>query len=192
MCSHTILKNSMDKRNKPGLNYDRSFSKIRRHLLRWREPYEKDCCKGSLSCAGTFIIWLRNECAKLGCPWCKLQRGLHCRLRSRVSWRKTAKTIAVVHFFQDRPFLLHFQKDLTGELIEGTSYVFEFEPFEVELSEDEENPDISDHMYSINVTGYRVAEDDELGSDSKMPTVEIVSRWAAKLFYKKTQSCKLR
>lgn len=45
-----------------------------------------------------------------------------------------------------------------------------------ELSEDEENPDISDHMYSINVTGYRVAEDDELGSDSKMPTVEIVSR----------------
>ena len=86
------------------------------------------------------------------------------------------KTIAVVHFFQDRPFLLHFQKDLTGELLEGTSYVFEFEPFEVELSEDEENPDISDHMYSINVTGYRVAEDDELGSDSKMPTVEIVSR----------------
>lgn len=66
------------------------------------------------------------------------------------------KTIAVVHFFQDRPFLLHFQKDLTGELLEGTSYVFEFEPFEVELSEDEENPDISDHMYSINVTGYEL------------------------------------
>ena len=86
------------------------------------------------------------------------------------------KTIAVVHFFQDKPFLLHFQKDLTGELIEGTSYVFEFETFEVELSEDEEDPDISDYMYSINVTSYRVAEDQELGTDSKMPTVEIVSR----------------
>lgn len=86
------------------------------------------------------------------------------------------KTIAVVHFFQDRPFLLHFQNDLTGELIEGTSYVFEFETFEVELPEDEENPDISDYMYSINVTSYRVAEDDELGLDSKTPTVEIVSR----------------
>ncbi len=84
------------------------------------------------------------------------------------------KTIAVVHFFQDKPFLLRFQKDLTGELIEGTSYVFEFETFEVELPEDEENPDISDYMYSINVTSYRVAEDDELGTDSKMPTVEIV------------------
>ena len=84
------------------------------------------------------------------------------------------KTIAVVHFFQDRPFLLHFQNDLTDELIEGTSYVFEFETFEVELPEDEENPDISDYMYSINVTSYRVAEDDELGTDSKMPTVEIV------------------
>ena len=86
------------------------------------------------------------------------------------------KTIAVVHFFQDSPFLLHFQKDLTGELIEGTSYVFEFETFEVGLPEDEENPDISDYMYSINVTSYRVAEDDELGLDGKTPTVEIVSR----------------
>ncbi len=84
------------------------------------------------------------------------------------------KTIAVVHFFQDRPFLLHFQKDLTGELIEGTSYVFEFETFQVELPEDEEDLDILDYMYSINVTGYRAAEDDELGTDSKLPTVEIV------------------
>ena len=86
------------------------------------------------------------------------------------------KTIAVVHFFQDKPFLIRFQKDLTGELIEGTSYVFEFETFEVELPEEEENPDISDYMYSINVTSYRVAEDDELGTNSKMPTVEIVSK----------------
>ena len=86
------------------------------------------------------------------------------------------KTVAVVHFFQDRPFLLHFQKDLTGELIEGTSYVFEFETFEVELPDDEENPDISDYMYSINVTNYRVAEGDELGLEGKMPTVEIVSK----------------
>ncbi|MFR3305738.1 hypothetical protein GKE04_13665 [Faecalibacterium prausnitzii] len=86
------------------------------------------------------------------------------------------KTVAVVHFFQDRPFLLHFQKDLTGELIEGTAYVFEFETFEVELPDDEENPDISDYMYSINVTSYRVAEDDELGLEGKMPTVEIVSK----------------
>ena len=86
------------------------------------------------------------------------------------------KTVAVVHFFQDRPFLLHFQKDLTGELIEGTAYVFEFETFEVELPDDEENPNISDYMYSINVTSYRVAGDDELGLEGKMPTVEIVSK----------------
>ena len=39
------------------------------------------------------------------------------------------KTIAVVHFFQDRPFLLRFQEDLTGKLVEGTSYVFEFKTF---------------------------------------------------------------
>lgn len=58
--------------------------------------------------------------------------------------------------------------------MEGISYVFEFETFEVEIPEDEGNPDISDYMDSINVTGYRAAEDDELGTDSKLPTVEIV------------------
>ena len=84
------------------------------------------------------------------------------------------KTIAVVHFFQERPFLLRFQKDLTGELIEGTPYVFEFETFEVELPNDEEQPNISDYMYSINVTSYRAAEEDEIGSESRMPTVEII------------------
>ena len=86
------------------------------------------------------------------------------------------KTIAVVHFFQERPFLLHFQKDLAGELVEGTPYVFEFETFEVELPNDEEQPNISEYMYSINVTSYRVAEEDEIGSESRMPTVEIVSK----------------
>ena len=43
-----------------------------------------------------------------------------------------------------------------------------------EIPNDEENPEISDYMYSINVTSYRIAEDGELGVDSKMPTVEIV------------------
>lgn len=86
------------------------------------------------------------------------------------------KTIAVVHFFQERPFLLRFQKDLTGELVEGTPYVFEFETFEVELPNDEEHPSISDYMYSINVISYRVAEEDEIGSESRMPTVEIISK----------------
>ena len=85
------------------------------------------------------------------------------------------KTIAVVHFFQDRPFLLHFQEDLTGKLVEGTSYVFEFKTFEVELLADED-PDISDYMYSVDVTNYRVAEDSEIGLKSKTPTVEIVSK----------------
>ena len=86
------------------------------------------------------------------------------------------KTIAVVHFFQDTPFLLRFQEDLTGKLVEGTSYVFEFKTFEVELPADEENPDISDYMYSIDVTNYRVAEENEIGLGSKLPTVEIVSK----------------
>ena len=86
------------------------------------------------------------------------------------------KTIAVVHFFQDKPFLLRFQEDLTGKLVEGTVYVFEFKTFEVELPADEKNPDISDYMYSIDVTNYRVAEDGELGLESITPTVEIVSK----------------
>ena len=86
------------------------------------------------------------------------------------------KTIAVVHFFQTAPFLLRFREDMTGKLVEGTVYVFEFKTFEVELPADEENPDISDYMYSIDVTNYRVAEDSELGLDSITPTVEIISK----------------
>ena len=35
---------------------------------------------------------------------------------------------------------------------------------------------ISDYMYSIDVTNYRVAEDSELGLDSITPTVEIISK----------------
>ena len=29
-----------------------------------QKQYEKDDCRDSLSCAGTFIIWLRNKCSK--------------------------------------------------------------------------------------------------------------------------------
>ena len=63
---------------------------------------------------------------------------------------------------------------MTGKLVEGTVYVFEFKTFEVELPADEKNPDISDYMYSIEVTNYRVAEDGELGLESISPTVEII------------------
>ena len=97
------------------------------------------------------------------------------------------KTVAVVHFFQDRPFLLHFQKDLTGELIEGTAYVFEFETFEVELPDNEENPNISDYMYSINVTNYRVAEDDELGLEGKNANCRNSIEVSSQAVYNETQ-----
>ncbi len=46
----------------------------------------------------------------------------------------------------------------------------------VHFFQDEENPDISDYMYSIEVTNYRVAEENEIGLASKLPTVEIVSK----------------
>ncbi len=88
----------------------------------------------------------------------------------------TGNTIAVVHFYQDKPFLLHFQEDMTGKLNEGTTYVFEFKTFEVEIPKDEENTDISNYMYSIEVTSYREAEDSETGLQSKSPTVEIKSK----------------
>ena len=84
------------------------------------------------------------------------------------------KTIAVVHFFQDGPFLLRFQEDIADKFIEGKPYVFEFRPFEVSVADDAEYPSISDYMYSINITGYRIAEEDEIGLESKMATVEIV------------------
>lgn len=85
-------------------------------------------------------------------------------------------TIAVVNFFQDRPFLLRFQEDMTDKLVEGKAYVFEFETFEVAIPYDVEHPSISDYMYSIIITDYRIAEDNEKGLSSKMATVEIFSK----------------
>lgn len=84
------------------------------------------------------------------------------------------KTIAVVHYFQDRPFLLRFQEDMTDKLIEGETYIFEFDTFDVEIPEDLENKDVSDYMYSIVVTNYRLAEEDEKGLSEKRADVEIV------------------
>ena len=81
------------------------------------------------------------------------------------------KTIAVVHFFQEGPFLLRFQEDLTDKLVEGTTYVFEFKTFEVELLDDKELPSISDYADSIHVTDYRIAKEDEIGLDSELPSV---------------------
>lgn len=84
------------------------------------------------------------------------------------------KTIAVVHFFQERPFLLYFQDDMTDKLTVGTAYVFEFQQFEVMLADDIEYPSISNYMYSIYVTNYRIAKDNEIGLESKTATVEII------------------
>ena len=85
-------------------------------------------------------------------------------------------TVAVVHFFQDGPFLLRFYEDITGKLIEGKAYVFEFETFEVLIPDDEQYPDIKNYATSIKVTGYRAAKDDEMGMQSRMPEVEITER----------------
>lgn len=83
------------------------------------------------------------------------------------------KTIAVVHFFQNGPFLLRFHEDMTDKLIEGNAYVFDFETFEIANSDDE-YPSISDYMYSINVVDYRLAGENEMGLDSKMAEVEMI------------------
>lgn len=85
-------------------------------------------------------------------------------------------TVAVVHFFQDGPFLLLFQEDMTGKLMEGTTYVFDFEPFEVEVPAGKERIDIMDYMYSIKVTNYRPAEEDEVGLEEKKAAVERMSK----------------
>ena len=86
------------------------------------------------------------------------------------------KTIAVVHFFQDRPFLLRFQDDLTDKLTEGETYVFEIDTFEIEIPEGTQSVDISDYMYSIVVTSYRPAEENEKGLSELQATIEIVQK----------------
>ena len=85
-------------------------------------------------------------------------------------------TIAIVHYFQDYPFLLRFNEDMTGKFTEGETYVFDFETFEVNIPEGEDDIDISDYMYSIIVTSFRPAEDGEMGLSSITATVEIIKQ----------------
>lgn len=77
-------------------------------------------------------------------------------------------TLALVHFFQSMPFLLHFQEDMTGQLIEGETYVFDFEPFTVNYPMDE-SLWIENYMYQIHVTSFRVAAENERGMESFVP-----------------------
>ena len=85
-------------------------------------------------------------------------------------------TVAVVHFFQDGPFLLRFYEDVTGKLAEGKAYVFEFRPFEVLIPGDVSYPDIKDYATHIEISGYRAARDDETGMQSNLPTVETFTK----------------
>ena len=80
------------------------------------------------------------------------------------------------YFFQDRPFLLRFQDDLTDKLTEGETYVFEIDTFEIEIPEGTQSVDISDYMYSIVVTSYRPAEENEKGLSELQATIEIVQK----------------
>ncbi len=84
------------------------------------------------------------------------------------------KTIAYVHYFQDSPFLLQFHEDMTDKLIEGQAYVFEFNTFDVDIPESTSNVDVKNYMYSIEVSAYRPAKEDEMGLSSLTATVEII------------------
>lgn len=85
-------------------------------------------------------------------------------------------TVAVVHFFQDGPFLLRFYEDVTGKLVEGKAYVFSFQPFDVAIPGEVQYPDIKDYASSIEITGYRAAKDDEMGMQSVLPAIDIFTK----------------
>ena len=65
---------------------------------------------------------------------------------------------------------------MTDKLVKGETYVFEFNTFEVEIPEGTSYVDIKNYMYSIDVTNYRLAEEDETGLSSLTATVEIIQK----------------
>lgn len=83
-------------------------------------------------------------------------------------------TVAVVHFFQDMPFLLRFDEDMTDKLVEGQTYVFDFAPFTVSVTDTDSQPQIEDYMYQIRVANYRLAEENETGMQSFLPDVDFI------------------
>lgn len=81
------------------------------------------------------------------------------------------KTIAMVHFYTYPPFLIHFDEDMEGKFEIGEAYVFDFEPFTVNVNSVSDYLDISDYMYHIHVTSYRIANEGERGVSSIMPDI---------------------
>lgn len=77
--------------------------------------------------------------------------------------------VAVLHFFQDGPFLLNFHEDMTGKLEPGETYVFTFEPFDVTVPSDVQYLSIEDYMDKVKIISYRIAEEGETGVNNIMP-----------------------
>lgn len=72
-------------------------------------------------------------------------------------------SVAVVHFFQCKPFLIDFGEDMTGKFEKNEYYTFEFEPFTVEVLGNNHNVSIENFDSKIKVVSYRPATENEKG-----------------------------
>lgn len=84
--------------------------------------------------------------------------------------------VAVVTEFQSGPFIVNLGPELASELVAGETYVFEIESKEIQVPAGTEsyisNTVVLLNQYNLQVVGYRVAEDDELGLESLTLSVE--------------------
>ena len=87
--------------------------------------------------------------------------------------------VALVTEFQSYPFTIFVGEEIGKQLEIGTQYVFSIEPIEVNYSLKElENMRLSSLVWEVSgfkITGFRVANEDELGLDSLELTFEEVN-----------------
>lgn len=78
--------------------------------------------------------------------------------------------VALVTEFQSYPFTIYVGEEIGAQLENGTQCVFSIEPIEVNYSVEElQKMNLSSLVWEISglkITGFRLAEEDELGLDS--------------------------
>lgn len=79
--------------------------------------------------------------------------------------------VAIVTEFQCYPFTIYVGQEMGSQLETGRQYVFSIEPFETDYSAEELQrmnlASIARDLSEFRITGYRLANDDEIGLESK-------------------------
>jgi hypothetical protein len=92
------------------------------------------------------------------------------------------RTVAILTCFQDSPFTISVGEENAGQLIEGETYLFHIKTTDIgEISKEEFDAGVFSvqaaiSLYNIQISGFRIAADSEIGLFSVNLTYEKIDK----------------